>query len=153
MVFRLLKDIAKNINERVFLSNMVNEVTNCSSHEQFAVCFGWVGKHYESHEYFVAIYKVDNINSDILVSAMQDLLIKLNIPLSNARGQCYDGAKNMCSLRNCVSTQILSKFRKAFFMHCFEHALNLALGNIVKSIRFLRDTTDTTYEIPNLVKK
>ena len=42
-----------------------------------------------------------------------DVLIRLNIPLPNARGQCYDGAKNMCGIKNGVSNKILSENPKA----------------------------------------
>ena len=41
----------------------------------------------------------------------------------------------------------------AFLMHCFRCALNLANGDIVKNVRFLKNSMDTTYEISNLVKR
>ena len=80
-------------------------------------------------------------------------MIKLSIPLSNARGQCYDGAKNMYGIKNDVSNKILSENPKAFFARCFGHALNLAVGDMVKNARFLKDSMDTTYDISNLIKK
>ena len=40
-----------------------------------------------------------------------------------------------------------------FFTHCFGHVLNLAVVDIVKNIRFLTDSMETTYEISNLIKK
>ena len=39
-----------------------------------------------------------SIGSDMLVSIIKDTLIRLNLPLSKARGQCYDGASNMSGL-------------------------------------------------------
>ena len=80
-------------------------------------------------------------------------MIKLSIPLSNACGQCYDGAKNMYGIKNGVSNKILSENPKAFFTRCFGHALNLAVGDMVKNARFLKDSMDTTYDIFNLIKK
>ena len=80
-------------------------------------------------------------------------MIKLSIPLSNARGQCYDGAKNMYGIKNDVSNKILSENPKAFFARCFGHALNLVVGDMVKNARFLKDSMDTTYDIFNLIKK
>lgn len=58
-----------------------DEVTDCSNRQQFVVCFCWVGKHYEAHEDFVDICKVDNIKSDTLVSEMNDILTRSNISL------------------------------------------------------------------------
>ena len=71
----------------------------------------------------------------------------------NACGQCYDGAKFMCGIKNGVSDKILSENPKAFFTHCFGHALNLAVGDMVRNVRFSKDSMDTTYEISNLIKK
>ena len=80
-------------------------------------------------------------------------MIRLNIPLSNACGQCYDGAKSMCGIKNGVSNNILSENPKAFFTRCFGYALNLAVGNMVKDARFLKDSMDRTYDISNLIQK
>ena len=71
----------------------------------------------------------------------------------NACGQCYDGAKFMCGIKNGVSDKILSENPKAFFTHCFGHALNLAVGDMVRNVRFSKDSMDTTYQIFNLIKK
>ena len=80
-------------------------------------------------------------------------MIRLNTPLSKACGQCYDCAKNMCGIKNGVSNKILSENPEAFLTHCVGHALYLAVGDMVKNVRFLKDSMDTTYEISNLIKK
>ena len=80
-------------------------------------------------------------------------MIRLNIPLSNACAQCYDGAKKMCGIKNGVSNKILSENPEAFFTRCFGHALNLAVGDMVKNARFLKGSMDSTYNISILIKK
>ena len=48
----------------------------------------------------------------------------------------------------------LSVIPKAFFIHCFGCDLNLAVGDIVKNVRILKDCMDTTYdETSNLIKR
>ena len=153
MVFMILKDMAKSINDSIFYSIMADEVRDCSNQEQFLICFIWVDKDFNTHENFIGIYDVNNIKADSLVTVIKDVLIRLNIPLSNARGQCYDGAKNMCGIKNGVSNKIISENTKAFLTRCFGHALNLAVGDMVKNARFLKDSMDTTYDISNLIKK
>ena len=59
----------------------------------------------------------------------------------------------MCGIKNGVSDKILSENPKAFFTHCFGHALNLAVGDMVRNVRFSKDSMDTTYQIFNLIKK
>ena len=152
MVFMILKDMAKSINDSIFYSIMADEVTDCSNQEQFLICFIWVDKDFNTHENFIGIYDVNNIKADSLVTVTKDVLIRLNIPLSNARGQCYDGAKNMCGIKNGVSNKIISENTKAFLTRCFGHALNLAVGDMVKNVRFLKDNMGTTYEISSLIK-
>ena len=149
MAFIILRDIAKNIYDSIFYLIMAD----CGNKEQFTICFRWVDKGFNTHEDFIGIYNVDNIKSDTLVTVIKEVLIRLNIPLSNARGQCYDGAKNMCGIKNGVSNKILSENPEAFFTRCFGHALNLAVGDMVKNARFLKDSMDTTYDIFNLIKK
>ena len=153
MAFIILRDTAKNINDSMFFSIMADEVTDCSNKEQLIICFTWVDKGFNTHEDFIGIYNVDNIKAVTLVTVIKDVLIRLNIPLPNARGQCNDGAKIMCGIKNGVSNKILSENPKAFFTRCFGHALNLAVGDMVKNVRFLKDSMDTTYEISNLNKK
>ena len=149
MAFIILRDIAKNIYDSIFYLIMAD----CGNKEQFIICFRWVDKGFNTHEDFIGIYNVDNIKSDTLVTVIKEVLIRLNIPLSNARGQCYDGAKNMCGIKNGVSNKILSENPEVFFTRCFGHALNLAVGDMVKNARFLKDSMDTTYDISNLIKK
>ena len=36
---------------------------------------------------------------------------------------------------------------------CFGHALNSAVGDMVKDARFLKDSMDRTYDISNLIQK
>ena len=136
MAFVILRDIAKYINDSIFYSIMADEVTDCSNKEQFNICFRWVENDFDTHEVFIGIHNVDSIKADTLVAVIKDVLNRLNVPISNARGHCYDGAKNMCGFKNGVSNKILSENLKAFFTHCFGHALNLAVGDIVKKYGF-----------------
>ena len=85
--------------------------------KQFIICFRRVDKGFNTRQYFIGIYNVDNIKADALVTVIKDVLIRLNIPLSNARGQCYDGAKNMCGIKNGVSNKILSENPIVSFIH------------------------------------
>ena len=59
----------------------------------------------------------------------------------------------MCGIKNNVSNKILSKNPETFFTRCFGHALNLAVGDMVKNARFLKGSMDSTYNISILIKK
>ena len=47
-----------------------------------------------------------------------------DLPLDQARGQCYDGCVTMTVSKNGVATILLT--------HCYCHALNLVVGDTVK---------------------
>ena len=75
----------------------------------------------------------------------------MNLNIRNCRSQCYDGASNMTGVRNGVLAQISAEESHAVFVHCYGHALNLAVGDCINSV--LRDTlTLYTFEISKLVK-
>ena len=42
---------------------------------------------------------MDSITSDTLVSAIKDTFVRLNVKLTDCRGQCYDRASNMSGSR------------------------------------------------------
>ena len=111
---------------------MAYEVTDFSNKEQSVICFRWFYKCFDTHEGFIGIYNVDNV--DTLVTVIKDTLIRFNIPLSNASGLCYDGAKNMCGIKNEVFNKFFAENPKAFFTNCFRHTLSLAVVDIEKNV-------------------
>lgn len=153
IAFTLLRNIAENINKSPFYSIMADEVTDSSNTEQLVICFRWIDENFQVQEDFVGIHSIENIKSDTIVAVIKDVLIRLNIPLSNCRGQCYDGASNMTGKKKGVSTQILQESPLAFLTHCYGHALNLAVGDMIKAEPLLRDTMDITSELSKLIKK
>ena len=58
----------------------------------------------------------------------------------------------MSGLKSGVARQIQAEEPRAFYTHCYGHALNLAVGDTIKNIPALKDAMDTTYEICKLVK-
>ena len=75
MALKILQDIAKDINNSIFHTIMVDEVTDASNHEQFFICLRWVDQFLEVHEDFIVLYKVDNITADALRTAIEDVLL------------------------------------------------------------------------------
>ena len=49
-------------------------------------------------------------------------------------------------------TQIKNYEPREILTHCYGHALELAVGDTVKGVKFLGNTLDTTYEISKLTK-
>ena len=104
MALRILREICDLIRGAPFYSIMADEVTDSSNREQ-VVCLRWVDQHLEPHEEFVGLHVVDTVASDRITTVLKDVLLRMNLNLSNCRGQCYDGASNM-SGRCGVAAQI-----------------------------------------------
>ena len=152
MALYILRDIAKNIESGVYYTIMVDEVTDAANHEQFVFCLRCVDDDLNPHEEFIGLQSVLNIAADTLVAVIRDVLIGMNLSITNSRGQCYDGASNMVGAKSGVATQIKNYERRAFLTHCYGHALQLAVGDTMKGIKLLGNTLDTTYEISKLLK-
>ena len=98
------------------------------------------------------MYNVGTIDSNTLVATIEDVLLRMNLKLTQCRGQCYDSESNMVGSKNGVATQLLAKEKRAVLTHCYGHALNLAVGDSMKQSKVCRDALDTAYEISKLLR-
>jgi hypothetical protein len=96
------------------------------------------------HEDFVGLYEVPCIQASTLVHVVKDTLLRLNLTLMKARGQCYDEASNMTGVRNGVTKQIQDEQPNAFFMHCYGHSLNLAVSDTIRQCNTMKCVRDDT---------
>ena len=75
---------------------MADKVTDSSNNlkEQVEFYFCYIQS---AHGEFVGLYQVDlsMIESDTTAHVLKDQPVHLNLPVTNCRGQCYDGAANM----------------------------------------------------------
>ena len=92
------------------------------------------------------------INADTLAAVIKDVVLRMNLDLHNCRGLCYDGAANMARSRTGTATQLHHVEERAIFTHCYDHALNLAVADVVKQSKVIRDVLDTVGEINKLLK-
>ena len=152
MGLRILRDLATSIRQAKFFCVMADEVTDVSSKEQVVVCFRSVDAQFQPHEDFIGLHAVESIRADTLVEVIKDTMLRMELCISDCRGQCYDGAANMSGAKKGTASQICSEEPRAIFIHCYGHALNLAVGDTVKRNYILRETLDTTFEISKLLK-
>ena len=67
-----------------FFTIICDEYTN--NKEQFTTCIRWVDEQLEAHEDFFGFYNIPDIGAETIVSAVKDVLLKLQLPLANCRG-------------------------------------------------------------------
>ena len=149
MALRILRQIGDCIQNGVWYSIMADEVTDSSNKEQLIICLRWVDNHLNPHEEFIGSNCVDRIDAATLVHVIKETLIRLNLKLEDCRGQCYDGAANMCGIRSGVAS---SEESRALFTHCYGHSLDLAACDTIKNSKVVKNALDVTYEICKLLK-
>ncbi|XP_052271528.1 52 kDa repressor of the inhibitor of the protein kinase-like [Dreissena polymorpha] len=152
MALCILGKVASDIKTNKFFTIMADETTDKSNQEQVVLVFRHVDKDLNVHEDFVGFHRVHSIDATTLTSVIEDTLLRMNLSLSQCRGQCYDGASNMTGAKCGVANNILAKEMRAVVTHCYGHALNLAVGDCVRQCKVLRNTMDTVHEVSKLMK-
>ena len=149
MTLSILRNIARNIKHGVFCTIMADEFTNSSSKEQFVMCLRWVEKYLNLHEEFIGPHEVPNISASPLASCIWDALIHVNLSFNKCRDQCYDAVGNMTGAGSGVTRQVKNQEPRTVSTHCYGHSLQLAVGDMIKIIKNIKDAMNTNSEILN----
>ena len=147
----LLRDLLVKIREANWYAIIADETRDVSNHEQLSLTIRWVDKSYKIHEDFIGLVHVLRTTADSLTLAIKDVLIRCILPLSNCRGQAYDGASNMMGHLHGVATQILAIEPRAIKVHCFAHCLNLCLQDATRKCQPIKAALDLAMEISQLI--
>lgn len=152
MALMILRQVGHNIRSSRWYTILADECTDVANKEQFTICLRWIGEDLHDHEDFLGLYQMAAIDAHSLVRAIKDTLLRMNIPISDCRGQCYDGSSNMSGSKSGVATQIAKEEQRALYIHCFGHALNLAVADSIKESKVCCDALETAIEVTKLVK-
>ena len=77
--------------------------------------------------------------------------MRSSLPLSQCRGQAFDGASNMSGVRNGVQAFVKSERSQALYVHCLVHNFNLCLKDVTNTCDLLRNEMDFIYNIVQLI--
>ena len=147
MALHILRNISFSISASGFYTTLADECTDVANKVQ--LCIRWVDDLLIDHEDVIKFYHVGTNNADCLVTAIQDVLLRMNLKIAHCRWQCYDGAANMTGSKRGVATQIQTEEGRAILTHCYGHALNLAVGDTMKQSKVCRDALDIALEKTN----
>ena len=108
-----------------------DEVTS-SNDEILSICMRYVDDQKEIKEVFLDFLYLERITGDYIGNTLLKFYKESGIDIRACRGQCYDGAANMQSLKKGVASYILKESPKAVVTHCSSHNLNLSLASTSK---------------------
>ena len=85
---------------------MGDETAGVSDKEQLVICIRWVDDCFVIHEDFIEMHPLERTNADQVVAILKNALLRINLNIQRARGQCYDGAATKADEKTGVATQI-----------------------------------------------
>lgn len=148
----VLRSILFEIKTALWFSLLADEATDISRHEQMSLCIRWVDEGYVIHEDVLGLFKLPDTKATTIFSAIKDILIRCTLPLSQCRGQAFDGAANMSGANNGVQALVKSENSRALYVHCLAHSLNLCLKDVTNSCVLIRNVMDFIYNLVQLIR-
>ena len=153
MAHAILRDITNEARDSGIFSVVVDGTQDVSGLEQESICLRYIDKDLNVHEEFVGVYLQKQTTGEAVAETVQDVLIRLNLPISDLRGQTYDGASNMAGAYNGCQANIRKKNPLALHFKCFAHCINLVLLSAVESDHMVRDAVQDVHEVGKLFKR
>ena len=95
----VLRQVLALIKSALWYSLIANEATDISHNEQISISIRWVDSSYEVHEDTLGLFQLLNAKAQTLFTVIKDVLIRCSLPISQCRGQAFDGASNMSGIR------------------------------------------------------
>ena len=78
--------------------------------------------------------------------------MRLSLPIGNSKAQCYDGCSTMVGSKKGVARIIKQSQPNCLLIHCYCHALNLAVRDAIKNVPVLKESLEDAYELTKLIK-
>ena len=148
----VLREILTLIKTSMWFSIIADEATDVSRNEQMSLSIRWTDDDYQIYEEPLGLVQLPDTKAHTIFSVIKDLLIRCSLPLSQCRGQAFDGASNMSGSKNGVQALIKKEESRALYVHCLAHSLNLCVQYISKQCDLIRSVMDFMYNLIQLIK-
>ena len=124
----VMTKIVEKVKKCNFYGIMTDETTDNYNIEQACLTIRYVDpKTYDIYEDFVDISAVHSTTGAALFENLVLALNRLSLRIEDCRGQGYDGAAAMSSIKVGLRARVQSVVGTAVYTHCFAHRLNLCL--------------------------
>ena len=129
----VLRQLLVEIRSALWFSILADEATDVSRHEQMSLSIRWVDNSFTIHEDVLELNQLPDTKALTIFCAIKDILIRCSLPLSQCRGQAFNGASNMSGVKNGVQALVKSEISQALHVRCLGHNLNLCLKDVTNT--------------------
>ena len=132
---RIMEAVLTRIRKAGMFSIIADEAMDASIQEQMSIVIRFFDiDELEVCEEFLGFYNVVNTEAETLLNTIKDVLQQCDLPLAQARGQCYDGAANMRGHVNGVQARQLKENPHFLYVYCIGHKLNLVVQDATRAL-------------------
>ena len=111
---------------------LYDESTDEWGKTQLSISIRSVDECFGIHEDCLGLYELESQDVEHNTTVILDVLLRCNLNVEACHGQGYDDAATMSGVHGGVASNILRKQKKAYFVHCNVHSLDLALQDLTK---------------------
>ena len=104
--------VESNPRMQIFVYNCWQRYWREQKRTAIVFCLWPVDENLNAFKDFINFHQLENIKSDTIVYVIKDILIRMNLSLSNCRGQTYDGASNMMEKKSEFRLKFLQSSQK-----------------------------------------
>jgi len=135
------------VKESVYFAVIADETTDTSGMQQMCITLRWVDSNLQSHEDFVGLHEVSDASAKGITDVILDMLLRFGLDVHNLRSQGYDGCSIMAGRDNGVAARIRQQEKRAVFVHCSAHSMNLAVQEAAVSTPMIRDCLSLAHDL------
>ena len=148
----ILRKIAQKVAAHGQYGISMDSTQDAAGEEQVTFILRHVDDDLVVHEDFIGLYSVDSTTGAQLAEIAKDVLKRLNLNISMARAQTYDGAANMAGKHNGCGTILKKDNPLLLHFHCQAHAANLVVQAAAESSELVRKSISIDHELAKLSK-
>ncbi|CAF2675289.1 unnamed protein product [Rotaria sp. Silwood2] len=148
----IVRESVKEISERKIYSIICDETRDESGKEQLCFTMRSVDDDFIIYEDVLGMYMIVSQSAADITEVILDIICRCNLDIKDCRGQGYDGAPSMAGHISGTAARIQSLCRKAFFVHCNAHSLDLALQDLTSTSSSISTALNITNDIISFIK-
>lgn len=152
MADQVLRNLLLEIRGARIFSILADEATDIACKEQMSVTICWLSDEYNIFEDPIGLVHLSKMDAATIFEALKDVLQRCILPVSQCRGQGYDGASCMSGRISEVASRFKVEEPVALYVHCLAHCLNLYRQDASRDCISIRDSLDLVIELVKLIK-